>query len=153
VRGTPVRFTTNRADAPSRRRSIPAGHRTILDIDVDLQLGPPARPGTVRRPDVVVVTRSSVTRRRRDVGPHSIRGRSRHRGVSAGSERTDRVLKHSEYADAGIPHHWVVDLGEPDDRPPTTLAGAFGHADAGPVSGVFTATEPFPVRIDLDALV
>jgi hypothetical protein len=33
------------------------------------------------------------------------------------------------------------------------LAGAFGYADAGPVSGTFTATEPFPIRIDLDALV
>jgi len=27
------------------------------------------------------------------------------------------------------------------------------HADAGPVSGVYTAAEPFPVRIDLDPLV
>ena len=27
------------------------------------------------------------------------------------------MFKHSEYADAGIPHYWVVDLGEPGDRP------------------------------------
>ena len=33
------------------------------------------------------------------------------------------------------------------------LAGEFGYADAGPVDGVFAANEPFPVRIDLDALV
>ena len=76
--------------------------------------------------------------------------------VSAGSERTDRTIKHSEYADAGIPHYWVVDLGESGDRITLTahhLAGEFGYADAGPVDGVFAATEPFPVRIDLDALV
>ena len=76
--------------------------------------------------------------------------------TSLGSERMDRVVKRDEYSDAGIPHYWVVDLGEPGDRPQLTahhLAGEFGYADPGPVSGTFTATEPFPVRIDLDALV
>ena len=76
--------------------------------------------------------------------------------TSLGSERMDRVVKRDEYADAGIPHYWVVDLGEPGDRPQLTahhLAGEFGYADAGPVSGTFTATEPFPVRVDLDVLV
>ena len=75
--------------------------------------------------------------------------------VSPGSRRVDKVFKHSEYADAGIPHYWVVDLGEPGDRIALTahhLAGAFGYADAGPVVGTFTATEPFPVELDLDAL-
>ena len=76
--------------------------------------------------------------------------------ISLGSERMDRVVKRDEYADAGIPHYWVVDLGEPGDRITLTahhLAGEFGYADVGPVSGVFAATEPFPVRIDLDVLV
>ena len=76
--------------------------------------------------------------------------------ISAGSERTDRVIKHSEYADAGIRHYWVVDLGEPGDRITLTahhLAGEFGYMAGSSVVGVFTATEPFPVRIDLDALV
>jgi Uma2 family endonuclease len=66
------------------------------------------------------------------------------------------MVKRDEYADAGIPHYWVVDLGEPGERPQLTahhLAGEFGYADAGPVAGTFTATEPFPVRVDLDALV
>ena len=75
--------------------------------------------------------------------------------ISPGSRRLDTVVKRDEYADAGIPHYWVVDLGEPGDRASLTAhhaAGAFGYADAGPVSGRFTATEPFPVRIDLDTL-
>ena len=52
-----------------------------------------------------------------------------------------------EYADASIPHYWVVDLGEPDDRPQLTahhLAGEFGYVDAGPVNGIVATTEPFP---------
>ena len=33
------------------------------------------------------------------------------------------------------------------------LAGDFGYADPDPVTGVFAATQPVRVRIDLDALV
>ena len=32
------------------------------------------------------------------------------------------------------------------------LAGEFGYVDGGAVTGVFRTTEPFPVEIDLDAL-
>ena len=32
-------------------------------------------------------------------------------------------------------------------------ADQFGYLDAGPASGTFSTTEPFPVRIDLDRLV
>jgi hypothetical protein len=35
---------------------------------------------------------------------------------------------------------------------PSALAGTFGYQDGGSVTGVFEAAEPFPVRIDLDAL-
>jgi Uma2 family endonuclease len=139
------------------RGSVPPGHRAIIDIDIDLQLASPSRPGTVRRPDVVVVTRAGLARRRREGGVlWACEVVLAMEVVSAGSERTDRTIKHSEYADAGIPHYWVVDLCEPGEHPQLTahhLAGEFGYADAGPVTGVFTTTEPFPVRIDLDALV
>ncbi len=76
--------------------------------------------------------------------------------VPPGSRRLDTLVERDEYADAGIPHYWVVDLGEPGDRPQLTahhLAGEFGYADDGAVTGVFAATAPFPVRIALDALV
>ncbi|WP_308431690.1 Uma2 family endonuclease [Amycolatopsis acidiphila] len=33
--------------------------------------------------------------------------------VSPGSHRMDTVVKHGEYADAGIPYYWIVDLDEP----------------------------------------
>jgi Uma2 family endonuclease len=76
--------------------------------------------------------------------------------ISPGSRRLDTLVKRDEYADAGIPHYWVVDLGEPGDRITLTahhLAGEFGYVGEGSVAGVFPATEPFPLRIDLDALV
>ena len=138
------------------RGAVPSGHRAVIDIDIDLQLAPPNRPGTVRRPDVVVVTRAGLARRRQEGGV--LRADEvvlAVEVVSAGSERTDHVVQRDEYADAGIPHYWVIDLGEPGDRVTLIvhhLAGEFGYADPGPVVGLFTATVPFPVRVDLDAL-
>ncbi|GAA5130796.1 hypothetical protein [Pseudonocardia adelaidensis] len=73
--------------------------------------------------------------------------------VSVGSERTDHAIEHGEYADSGIPHHWIVEI---DPRPSLTAchrAGEFGYADAPAVTGVFTTEEPFRVRLDLDQLV
>jgi Uma2 family endonuclease len=137
--------------------ALPAHLDVFPDVDVDLQLVAPRRPGTVRRPDLAVVTRAGFERRRREGGV--LRASEVVLAVeivSPGSERTDQVVKHLEYSDAGIAHYWVVDLGEPDDRPQLTahhLAGEFGYMDAGPVVGTFATTEPFPVRIDLDALV
>jgi Uma2 family endonuclease len=136
---------------------VPPALELVPDVDIDLQLVPPIRPGTVRAPDLVAVTREGLARRRSEGGVlRASEVALAVEVISLGSERMDRVVKRDEYADAGIPHHWVVDLGEPGERITLTahhLAGEFGYADAGPVDGVFAATEPFPVRIDLDALV
>jgi Uma2 family endonuclease len=66
---------------------------------------------TIRVPDVVVTT----TARYEQDPP-------RHRAseimiaveiLSDGSRRIDRVLTFSEYAEAGIPQYWIVDVAEP----------------------------------------
>lgn len=62
------------------------------------------------------------------------------------------VIKRVEYADAGIPHSWIVDLDEPVSLTTCHLAGSPGYQDSGATTGVFSTTEPFPVRVDLDAL-
>ncbi len=67
--------------------------------------------------------------------------------VSPGSKRTDYHVKHDEYADAGIPHHWIVDL-----EVPVSLVACQGYLDASAVTGTFTTDVPFPVKIDLDTL-
>jgi Uma2 family endonuclease len=132
---------------------LPPHLRAVPEVDVDLELVPPERPGFVRIPDLVVVTRAALERRRREGGLL----RASEIGlaveiVSGGSQRTDRTIKHGEYADAGIPHYWIVDI---DDRPALTAchrAGEFGYADAPPATGVFATEQPFPVRLDLDVL-
>lgn len=72
--------------------------------------------------------------------------------VSPDSKRTDYVTKHGEYADAGIPHYWIVDLSEPVSLVACHQAGELGYQDAPAMTGVIQTTEPFPVKLDLDRL-
>ncbi|MDN5913878.1 MAG: hypothetical protein L0I76_01955 [Pseudonocardia sp.] len=64
----------------------------------------------------------------------------------------DHVTKRGEYVDAGIGHYWIIDLTEPVSMLACHLAGEFGYADSGAVTGTFAATAPFAVTLDLDAL-
>jgi Uma2 family endonuclease len=72
--------------------------------------------------------------------------------LSPGSRRMDHVMKRAEYADAGIPHYWILDLDEIVSLLACHLAGEFGYVDGGAITGTFRTTEPFAVEIDLDAL-
>jgi Uma2 family endonuclease len=136
------------------RTCLPKGLRVVTDLDVDLELAPPHAPGTVRRPDLLVATEEARLRVRREGGV--VRASEVVlvvEVVSPGSTRTDYVHKRGEYADAGIPHYWILDTTEPVSLLACHLAGEFGYADGGAVTGTFTTTEPFPVEIDLGALV
>ncbi|MFJ1760209.1 Uma2 family endonuclease [Amycolatopsis sp. NPDC088138] len=132
---------------------IPGHLKVVPDTDVNLGLTPPGRPGHSRRPDLLVVEKDALARVRKD--------RSMLRAddvavvveiVSPGSKRTDYQVKHDEYADAGIPHYWIVDITEPVSLVVCHQAGEFGYMDAAAVTGTFTTDVPFPVKLDLDAL-
>ena len=132
---------------------LPPGLRAVPDIDLDLQLAPADQPGTSRRPDLVVVSEAELRQVETEGG--LLRADSTVlvvEIVSPGSRRTDNLIKRSEYADAGIPAYWIIDAEAPISLVACHLAGAFGYQDGGAVTGVFETTEPFPVRIDLDAL-
>jgi Uma2 family endonuclease len=132
---------------------IPDSLEVLPDVDIDLQLVDQSRPGFVRRPDLVVVPTAAIDRRELEGG--LLRADEVVLAVeivSVGSERTDHTIKHGEYADAGIPHYWIVEI---DPRPTLTAchrAGEFGYVDAPAVTGVFTAEEPFRIRLELDQL-
>ena len=132
---------------------LPVDLEVILDIDVDLQLAPPDAPGFTRRPDLIVVRRSARERVRREGG--IVRASEvvvAVELVSPGSRRTDHVAKRADYADAGIPHYWIVDLDDPVSLIACHLAGELGYVDGGSVTGTFGTTTPFPVRLDLPTL-
>ena len=123
------------------------------DIDVDLALASGDAPGFSRRPDLLISYREASARVDHEGGVYradevvvvvEI--------VSPGSKRTDYRVKHDEYADAGIPHYWIVDITEPVSLVACHQAGESGYLDAAAVTGTFTTDVPFPVKIDLDAL-
>lgn len=125
----------------------------LLDIDVDLQLSATDQPGFCRRPDLIVVQRSAGLRQRTEGG--LIRATEVVvviEIISRGSRRTDTVVKRAEYADAGIPHYWILDLTEPASLLALHAAGELGYAVTGEYTGRVAVTEPFPVALDLDAL-
>ncbi len=62
------------------------------------------------------------------------------------------MIKRGEYADAGIPHYWIVDLDDPVTLIDCHLAAEFGYQDPGPATGRFVTTEPFLVSLRLDGL-
>ncbi|MFB9905077.1 Uma2 family endonuclease [Allokutzneria oryzae] len=135
------------------RPGVPDGHELIQDVHVDLELAPAGRPGSVRRPDLVVVDRAARRRVRSSGG--MIRASEIILVVevlSPDSHRTDSVFKRHDYADAGIPHYWIVDLQDRLSLVAYSLTMPSGYLETAPVRGEFTATEPFPVRIDLDWL-
>ena len=136
------------------RRQIPERLRVVPDVDLDLQLAADRAPGTARRPDVVVVTSDEY--RRVDVEGGLLRASTTVLVVEIilpGSRRTDEVFKRDDYADAGIPHYWIIDLDQPVSLVACHLAPGFGYQDLGAVTGEYEAVEPFPVRIDLNALI
>jgi len=68
--------------------------------------------------------------------------------IAPGSRRIDMVDKRNEYADAGIPHYWVIDI----DVPISLVACHRAEPRQRRVTGTFTTEEPFPVTIDLERL-
>jgi Uma2 family endonuclease len=128
---------------------LPANLMVFPGADVDLHLAEPDQPGTCRRPDLVVLDRMA------GLGGCVIRAAEVVLAVEItadGHRRMDHIQKRIEYADAGIPHYWIVDL----DSPVSLLAGELtttsGYADKGKVIGGFTTEVPFPMTIDLAGL-
>ncbi len=105
---------------------------------------------TIRAPDVVV-TRSVVV----ESHPARLPACELELAIevlSDGTRRVDRVMKFSEYAEAGIPRYWMIDL-----RAPATLVAYVlvdGHYE---LSGEYTGMATLEVAghivaLDLDTL-
>ncbi len=134
--------------------AIPIGYRAIPEVGVNLELAPFDQPATIRIPDLVVAQTEAFRRVDREGGV--LRASDVLlvvEIVSPGSVRTDRVIKRDEYADADIPHYWIVDLDPPESILAYHRAGEFNYADSGEITGIFTTTEPFPFELDLSTLV
>lgn len=133
---------------------LPESIETVPDMDIDLELVPADAPGFSRRPDLLVV-------------PKEARARVRSEGgliraseviivvdvVSPSSKRIDHVDKRRDYADAGIPNYWIIDIDEPISLTECRLTEEFGYQDNQTVTGTFRTDMPFPFEVNLDRLV
>lgn len=131
---------------------LPAHLELLLDIDVDLELAAPGRPGFVRAPDLVVADRAARTRTRNEGG--FVRASEVVVLVeigSPGSKRTDGVIKMGEYSDAGVPHYWMVDIDGPVGVRAFRLEQG-AYLEAGRFVGEMRVDEPFPAVVDLSRL-
>lgn len=108
-------------------------------------------PLTVRSPDVIVTSTKLF-----DENPPRFRAADVRLVVevlSEGSMRNDRVMKFAEYAEAGIPQYWIIDL-----KPPISMI-AYRLVDGeyevfGEHTGlVVLEVDGAPVRLDLSRLV
>ena len=132
------------------RVQVPPSLKTLIEVDIDLALVPTDQPGTVRAPDLVVVTRDAY--QRVDEPGGLLRAADVVLAVeihSTTTRRTDTKVKYSEDADAGISHYRVIDLLDGPSLSACHLGGEFGYIDAAPVRGTFTTQQPFPARVDL----
>jgi Uma2 family endonuclease len=126
---------------------LPPGFVVVTDVDVTIDA---SHPATVRAPDVVVLPTPAIggARARYGAGDVALAVEI----VSEGSVRTDRVSKMFEYAEAGIPNYWVIDL----DAPVTLDAYGLVDGKYEPLAssdGVVALSSPVSVTIDLPALV
>ncbi len=135
-------------------QQAPLDLEVVQELDVDLELAPADEPGSSRRPDLMVV--------RLEVGDQlSVEGGMVSAPevllaveiVSPSSKRMDHVYKRNDYADAGIPNYWVIDIDEPISLTACRLTEEFGYVDDQVATGVFRTEVPFPVEIDLGRLV
>ena len=128
-------------------QQCPRDWQVVVDFEVIVQADGPA---TVRAPDLVVIGYGGPDKRlaaSEVVLAVEI--------ISPGSRNVDLHLKPFEYAEAGIPHYWVVDLDPP--APSITVFGRGapddGYVESRTAGGELIVAEPFDLRIDVDALV
>lgn len=132
---------------------VPEHVEVFQDIDIDLQLVPAREPGFSRRPDLVVVDRTAPERVEREGGMlRAAEVLVVCEIVSPGSRRIDNVDKRGEYADAGIPLYWIVDLNGPVSLTECRLTAKHGYRNQQRATDSFATTRPFPIKVDLNRL-
>jgi Uma2 family endonuclease len=127
-------------------RLLPPELETLLEVDVVIVSGSVA---TVRSPDAVVVQSSLA-----DTNPARYRAEDLLVAVeilSPGSSRTDKVVKFAEYAEAGIPSYWLIDVEPPVSMSTYRLINGEYELDAEGADKVVVAS-PAPLTIDVRAL-
>ncbi|MDQ4115963.1 MAG: Uma2 family endonuclease [Actinomycetota bacterium] len=125
---------------------LPADLIALREVEVVLAGTPP----TVRVPDVAVTSTTVF-----EGNPARYTAADVQLAVevlSDGTRRVDRVMKFSEYADAGIPRYGIVDLDEPTTLTAYVLVDGDYELAAEATGTVDLDVAGHPVALDLAAL-
>jgi Uma2 family endonuclease len=125
---------------------LPSELTSVAAVEVVVCDSPP----TVRIPDVVVTGSVAI-----DSNPPRVPAADILLAVeilSDGTRRVDRVMKFSEYADAGIAQYWIVDLGAPTTLLAYQLVDGDYELSAEHTGRVELSVAGHQVSVDLDAL-
>ncbi|KAA2264003.1 Uma2 family endonuclease [Solihabitans fulvus] len=118
-----------------------------VDREVTIRLDERNRP----EPDIIVTT-ASVDYNRTWFDPADVLLAVE--VISPESEHRDRTVKLRKYAEAGIAHYWLVE--DENDRPVVHVyeldVPTSSYVPVAIVRGMLELTVPFPLRLDLDAL-
>ncbi|RLK54233.1 Uma2 family endonuclease [Actinokineospora cianjurensis] len=132
---------------------LPAHLRVVQCLDIDLGYGPPDGPGYSRRADLIVFHESAAERLAAEGGLiQADEVEVVIEIISPGRHRTTRLAKFTEYAEAGIPHYWMVDTSGAPSVQSCHLTETFRYQRNDETRGVFKTEVPFPVTIDLAEL-
>jgi len=120
-------------------------HLVIIDTDLVMS------PTSLRRPDVAVIDPSALRAGHPRLVPEDVALAVEI--VSPSSRATDRLIKPAEYAAAGIPGYWRIEL-EPDLRMFAYRLEGDSYAEIGSWGRGDTAelADPLPVTIEVSAL-
>jgi Uma2 family endonuclease len=125
---------------------LPGQLTAVAAVEIVVSDSPP----TVRIPDVVVTGNDLAERNLPRVAAADTLLAVEI--LSDGTRRVDRVLRFSEYADAGIPQYWTIDLGTPTTLLAYTLIDGDYQLSGEHTGRVELPVAGHPVMIDLDAL-
>jgi Uma2 family endonuclease len=126
---------------------LPSGWDFLLDVEVVVRT---EHPPIVRVPDLVVTKVGAADHRL--VASDVLLAVEI---MSPGSRNVDLRLKPFEYAEAGIPHYWLVDLDPPAPSITVFHVGApdEGYVEEPAIAGQLITTAPFGLCIDIPTLV
>lgn len=124
---------------------LPAGWGVVFGVEVVTE---PGFPASVRVPDLVV--------HRDDIAgdvPHFLAEQVliAVEVIADGTRLTDTLIKPVEYARAGIPWYWAVDLGDAPSLVAYRLVDG-RYQEAATATGMFETNQPFSLRVDVAAL-
>ncbi|HEY0454190.1 Uma2 family endonuclease [Actinophytocola sp.] len=106
-------------------------------------------PATVRAPDVVVATNELAEQNLPRFFASDVLLAVEI--ISPGSRKQDRVMKPAEYAEAGIPDYWLIDLEEPATLTAYLLVDGYYEIVA-EVTDEVRLSGPAPVTLDVRKL-